>query len=786
MASLSHSARAYLLVIWAIAGLLLGNAFPNLNFANQWLLLLVGTLAFAIADYFEFEFEISPGHSVSMTIADAPMIFLIATSGPAGMFAVGAATLIADVVNHRPWYKATFNVATRVITYQVLLLIYTFGVGATGAPFTTPMALLTFVVMALTYYGLNTLLISTAVAFATRRRLIAVYGDSFRTVHWVHFATTPFGVLLAVLWQYNPWLLPLSIAPLVMLQRWFKAVADLQIGSRRNAELAHEAQQLASKLERLQSVAAAMIASDEPDQLISTVSSRLAKLLDATAHWAILLDQHPARLVNTGGLPADWDWCPETYRTELQHRDVRQLDTFRLAELHPNIAPWPSLMIIPLVLEQQPIGGICLALSSTTPLPDSDRRVLLAFGSQVAGAMERVRLFGELQTKQDELVRSSKLAALGTFAAGIGHEFNNLLAGVLGYAQIGLGSDDVDDKNEALDVAVRMCMRGRSITSGLLTFARRRNTQHEPALISTLIQETVALVERELGKENIRVELRLQEVPPTLCDPGQIAQVLLNLITNARDAMRDKGGGVITIELSRRGPQIELAVSDTGCGIPPELLNQIFQPFVTTKGAMNSSSVSGTGLGLAISHGIIENHKGAMRVHSIVGEGTTMFVTLPIVSYLMEEPETLQDRSMLQGLRVLLVEDESNVAQALARLMQAEGIRVTIAGNGQEALDHFRNAPFDLVISDIVMPGMDGKRLAEAIAELAPDLPLILVSGYQGSIQSALQDDHSYEVLEKPFTFEQLVEVIGRVTLTTSRTILPLAAPHTEEREHIA
>ena len=134
-------------------------------------------------------------------------------------------------------------------------------------------------------------------------------------------------------------------------------------------------------------------------------------------------------------------------------------------------SPWQTLVIIPLALEKRVLGAICLALEHAINLGEADRRILLAFAAQAALAMEHAQLFEELRHKQDELVRSSKLAALGTFSAGIAHEFNNLLAGILGYAEIGLSSSDVAIKDEALEVSVRSCLRGRSITSGLLSLA---------------------------------------------------------------------------------------------------------------------------------------------------------------------------------------------------------------------------------------------------------------------------------------------------------------------------
>lgn len=245
-------------------------------------------------------------------------------------------------------------------------------------------------------------------------------------------------------------------------------------------------------------------------------------------------------------------------------------------------------------------------------------------------ARQATELVEELRAKQAELVRSSQLAALGTFAASIAHEFNNLLTAILGFAQLGLSTSDIREKDDALEVALRACTRGQSITSGLLTFARRRDPNREPCRIDDLVSETVTLLQPEFTKVNVQIEQQLQPLPSVSCDSGQIAQVLVNLLTNARDAMREQGGGQIVVSAQAINCQLELAIRDTGAGIPEELLPQIFQPFVTTKGAIGGRKTSGTGLGLSICHTIIENHGGTISVQSVVGEGTTMTVRLPL------------------------------------------------------------------------------------------------------------------------------------------------------------
>ncbi len=244
-------------------------------------------------------------------------------------------------------------------------------------------------------------------------------------------------------------------------------------------------------------------------------------------------------------------------------------------------------------------------------------------------ANHATRLVDELRARQEELMRSSQLAALGTFAASVAHDFNNLLTAIYGFTQLGLSTDDPQEKDNALDVARRACARGQSITRGLLSFTRWREPRLEPCQLNDLVRETIVLLQPDFIRLNVVIEERLQPLPVIYCDSGQITQVLINLLTNARDALRDRGYGRIIVSTQIIEDQIELSVQDTGVGIPAEMLTQIFQPFVTTKQASNSKN-SGTGLGLAICRTIVENHGGVIQAASEVGQGTTMTVRLPL------------------------------------------------------------------------------------------------------------------------------------------------------------
>lgn len=774
MLKLSRAAQCYLVAVWCVGAAFIVNSFRFVTLQPDQLLFLgLWAILFGLADYFEFFFEFSPDNNVAMTVADAPTIFLVAVSGPVGLVSIFLGSLVVDYLHRRrrPWFKALFNLASRSITYYTLWAIFTLINPPNTVGFHGGAGLVSFLLMALTYYVLNSLLISTVVALANHLPMLRVYQDVYRRVHWIHFATMPFGAVLAVIWSVDPWLLPVGLIPLVVLHQWFRTVVDWRAEGRRNQALALESQQLASRLEHLQDTATAMIASLNPTALLETVSTRLAGLLDAPASWVVLLDRSVPQLMPGQSLPPGWSWTPSAYAAELQQTVVQELDQARIRRLHPGAdESWQTLVIIPLVLSSRVLGGICLALRRPAILSKDDRRVLQTFAAQAALAMEHGRLFEELRTKQEELVRSSKLAALGTFAAGIAHEFNNLLAGILGYAQLGMMTQDTQEKDDALQVAIRACLRGRSITNGLLTFARRNDSQRGLANIRDIVEDTLTLVERELAKENIQVVRAISAVPATVCDPGQIAQVLLNLVTNARDAMFEQSGGMITVSLGEVDQQIQLSVADTGCGIPAELLDQIFQPFMTTKGARNGSERPGTGLGLAITYGIVESHNGSIDVQSQVNYGTTVTVRLPIVRDALSQDTDPSVFGSFTSLRILIVDDDPTIATSLAHLLESHGHRVTTAGDGETGLQRYRMEPVDLVISDIVMPGIGGSTFLRNLLAFDPDAQMLVITGYAGSSHiPELLDMGAWAVLQKPFTIDEVLSALERGIATHLR-----------------
>jgi CheY-like chemotaxis protein len=379
-------------------------------------------------------------------------------------------------------------------------------------------------------------------------------------------------------------------------------------------------------------------------------------------------------------------------------------------------------------------------------------------------AEEKARLLEELKQQQQELLQASRMAALGTFSAGIAHEFNNILAAVMGQAQLGLKNDEEGEKNRSFDIIVRACRNGSSITKSLLTFARRREPDWGINYVQDAVEDTLALVERELTKNNITIVRRIEMVPPTRCDLGQIGQVVLNLLTNARDALKERSDGRVIVSLLQLQDQIELSVADNGVGIAPEVREKIFEPFVTTK-----PQGQGTGLGMSICYGIVTNHGGTIAVDSVVGQGTTMTIRLPITTT-TPVPVSTPPRP-LPTLNILLVGSDVDVSGALARLLRGRGHCVELAADGMQGLGRYRPRFFDVVVSDADIPDLPGIAFVERLRTLDPHIPVLMMRDQAGTRPGeTIHESRTLAVLTKPFGVEELLAAITQV-LTPSETI---------------
>jgi two-component system, NtrC family, sensor kinase len=333
---------------------------------------------------------------------------------------------------------------------------------------------------------------------------------------------------------------------------------------------------------------------------------------------------------------------------------------------------------------------------------------------------------------------------------------------LLGFAELGLRSSDSRDKDEALQRTVTASMHGRGITAGLLTFARQGEPQRASHDLREAVSQALALVERDFQRRQIAVVRQIDEVSYTVCDLGQIIQVVLNLLSNARDAMAEQNGGMVRISLEQHGDQIELAISDSGHGIPEELQQQIFQPFMTTKGALGGSATPGTGLGLAISYGIIESHGGTITVRSKPGEGATFIVRLPVVDELaLREQANERSAPTLEPLQLLVIDDDQLVREAMVALLKRQHHNVEAATSGEDALRLCGRQSFDVAICDPAMSGIAGVELIERLQMLDPLMGMVLVTGNPQSLWGGAVIGGHMPVLHKPCSADDLLWAIA-------------------------
>jgi len=364
------------------------------------------------------------------------------------------------------------------------------------------------------------------------------------------------------------------------------------------------------------------------------------------------------------------------------------------------------------------------------------------------------------------LRESQKMEAIGRLAGGVAHDFNNLLCAILGYADLALGDvNDASAVRDEIEEIRKAAQRAAQLTRQLLAFGRRQIRRPTRVDVDAVVRDTDRLMTQLLG-EHIQLTVHAGARGAVVhMDPSELDQILVNLAVNARDAMAQ--GGVVTIETSRShlaadAGQTEfvlLTVSDTGAGIDDETMPHIFEPFFTTKGE------GGSGLGLSTVYGIVEQNGGRIEVDSTVGAGTRFSVYLPIASDSLSARLTpVQPTSaIVQAATVLLVEDENAVRILAHRILERAGYRVLDARHGADALLLWRqHAPqIDAVVTDLVMPEMGGRALAEKLRAMNPTLPIVFMSGYSDDEMTRRGfADSQIAFLAKPFSADSLVGAV--------------------------
>jgi two-component system, cell cycle sensor histidine kinase and response regulator CckA len=413
-------------------------------------------------------------------------------------------------------------------------------------------------------------------------------------------------------------------------------------------------------------------------------------------------------------------------------------------------------------------GDGAASLESRFRHKDGSWRMLESFGRNlshvpgVSGLVVNSRDVTDRKRLEEQLHHSQRLEAVGRLAGGVAHDFNNLLMVITGYSQMLLdGMHAGDPARTDLEQVVKASERATDLTRQLLAFSRRQVVRPAILSLNVLVHDMDRMLRRVIGEDVELIASFAPDLKTVRADPGQLEQVVLNVAVNARDAMPN--GGKLTLETAnvevtdefarthaapKVGHYVMLSMRDTGFGMDAEVLTRLFEPFFTTK-------ENGTGLGLSTSYGIIKQSGGDIWVDSKPGHGTTFRIYLPVVEELAEPVEAPRESPALRGAEtILLVEDEDGVRRVVETMLKRHGYNVLSSASCSDAMSLAERyaGPIHLLITDVVMPGMSGRTMAESLTARRPETKVLYVSGYGGPLES----DISSGFLQKPFSTEEL------------------------------
>jgi PAS domain S-box-containing protein len=440
-----------------------------------------------------------------------------------------------------------------------------------------------------------------------------------------------------------------------------------------------------------------------------------------------------------------------------------------------------SFLGVPVKVDERVVGVLSIRITREGGVSAGDVEIARAFAAQAAIALENSRLYEETQDAllelsqtRDQLVQSQKMEAIGQLAGGVAHDFNNLLTIIIGRSQLFLARPGVGDAGRRdVEMVNRAAERAAGLTRQLLAFSRKQVLQPEPLDLNALVGGLAPMLRRLIGEHMDLVIAPGGDLGQVMADPGQIEQVVMNLVVNARDAMPD--GGVLTVQTRHArlaetkehvegrippGDYVAVRVQDAGCGMDPATMARIFEPFFTTK-----EPGKGTGLGLSTVYGIIHQSGGHIGVDSAPGRGTTFTIYLPRTAAAPPRPPGVTaDVTMAQGSEtILLVEDEAEVRQLALDVLEACGYTVLATGDPREALAIAagRGGEIDLLVTDMVMPTIRGSALAAQLRGQLPDLRLLYISGYTEEMAaSGGKTEPLAALLQKPFTPAALARAV--------------------------
>ncbi|MES1166369.1 MAG: ATP-binding protein, partial [Pseudomonadota bacterium] len=390
-------------------------------------------------------------------------------------------------------------------------------------------------------------------------------------------------------------------------------------------------------------------------------------------------------------------------------------------------------------------------------------------GNLQASRADLEKAVGTLKTTQAQLIQSEKLSAVGQFVAGVAHELNNPLTSVIGFSELLQATSSNPKEQEHLGHITRNALRCHKIVHSLLGFSRQHEPERKPVRLNDLADAVIEIVAYDLRTSNIAVVKEYQpDLPPISGDFHQLQQVVLNIVSNARQALEAfRRDGQITVRTGADGDRVWLRISDNGPGISPENLKKIFDPFFTTK-----PQGKGTGLGLSLSYGIVQEHRGSIRAESQPGLGTEFILEFPAVDPAKTAPVLFRPDSQppmptkVATYRILAVDDEASILTLVREILSSEGHYVETTGSGEAALELILHHDYDIIVTDWKMPGLSGINLYQELLTRKPEAArrMLFMTGdvIKDSFQNFLKQ-HNRTCLPKPFALREFHAAVASI-----------------------
>jgi signal transduction histidine kinase/ActR/RegA family two-component response regulator len=541
-----------------------------------------------------------------------------------------------------------------------------------------------------------------------------------------------------------------------------------------------------------------------PEHILEEADKRISHLIPFEANGLYLVDQETS---NFDLAVCNKSQLQEFIKTEVDHMIEQGYFAWAMREKRGVLVSsrdHSRKFVLHVIATYSRIRGMFVGLlpEKNSKIPDTSLTLLSIILLNTANALESLEFYSLLRNQNEvlekmveertqtlakyerQLQQVLKIQAIGTLAGGIAHDFNNILFPIVGYTELTM--DEVPEDSVAhnnLEEVLKAANRAKELVKQILTFSRQSGQERKPVEVQQVITEALKLLRASIPASIEIVHNIDEDCAPVMGDATQIHQVIMNLCTNAYQAMQDKGG---KLEVSLRemyvgyeqtvqkigmqpGKHVQLLVKDEGCGMDAAVLERIFEPYYTTK-----EQGKGTGLGLSVIHGIVKNHRGDITATSSPGKGTVFTVYLPVI----EEGDVQTEIEPINGAekgteRILLVDDEEQIISMERQMLENLGYQVTARTDSIEALKEFSKQPqnYDLVITDMTMPRMSGDELAQKLLDVKPGIPVILCTGFNEDIT----EEKALEMGIQKFIMKP---VIKNDLATTIRSVLDHHPPN--------